>query len=267
MFRLLLPLLILALLLGGCQKGTYKIPREEFTQQVRTLGVMPILIDEGSTVVHPQRAEVLSLLRRHSAGREDRLIQILRDTGPFFDVRLINQDPRQIFPRLVSPSTSSAEDALPYVFSPAAARQLAEDVVVDALLVVILHGRELVEKRWDRDRTRLNYLEAPYNNILALAVVIDRDGQVLWRLGSGPGDLFLALQYADFDEAFYNKADAVRLKFLTLEGVERTLAETPSGLLSRTGFPRLHGDLFDRIGRGLKPGVLQRLGGGARPQQ
>ncbi|WP_305044043.1 hypothetical protein [Geoalkalibacter sp.] len=267
MSRAIWPLLLAALLLAGCQSGTYKIPREEFTQQVRTLGVMPILIDEGSRIEHPQRAEVLSLLRRHSAGREDRLIQILRDTGTFFDVRHINQDPRQIFPRLVKPSASSAEDALPYEFSPAAARQLAEDVVVDALLVVILHGRELVEKRWDRDRTRLNYLESPYNNVLALAVVIDRDGQILWRLGSGPGDHFLALQYADFDEAFYNKSDAVRLKFLTLEGVERTLAETPGGLKARTGFPRLYGELFDKIGRGLKPGVLQRFGGGARPQQ
>ncbi|MDO3377667.1 hypothetical protein [Geoalkalibacter halelectricus] len=261
-----LGLMVLLLVLAGCQSGTYKIPREEFTQQVRTLGVLPILVDEDSRILHPERQEVLNLLWRQSAAREERLIQILRDGGGFFDVRHVNQDPRRLAQRLLVPAAEVGEGGLPYGFSASMTRQLAEEVVVDALLVVILHGREVVEKRWDRDRTRLSFLEAPYNNILAAAVVIDRDGQVLWRLDESAGEKFLALQYADFDEAFYNKADAVRLKFLTLEGLERTLEEPPGGLLTRSTYPKVYGEFFDRIGRSLKPSLIRSWRTGAAQQ-
>lgn len=260
MFRGLCLGLAVVVFLAGCQSGTYKVPREEFKQQIRTLGVLPLFVDEASRIQHPQRDEVVRLLQRHSGAQEERLIQVLRDGGAFFDVRHVNRDPRPLFSRLAMPVVDAGADELTYRFSPQLARQLTEEVVVDALLVVILHGREVVERRWDRDRTRLHYLEAPYNNILATAVVIDRDAQVLWRLGSGPGENFLALQYADFDEAFYNKADAVRLKFLTLEGIEKTLAEPQSGILTRSGYPKVYAELFDRIGKGLKPARFKSLG-------
>jgi hypothetical protein len=260
MLRRLFFILVVFVFLAGCQSGSYSVPRDEFQQQIRTLGVLPIFVDDGSRVQHPQREEVLTLLRRHSSAQEERLMQILRDGGAFFDVRHINRDPRPLFSRLVTPVQDVGTEELPYRFSAQLARQLAEEVVVDALLVVILHGRDVVERRWDRDRTRLHYLEAPYNNILATAVVINREGQVLWSLDSGLGENFLALQYADFDEAFYNKADAIRLKFLTLEGVERTLAEPQSGILARSGYPKVYADLFDRIGRGLKPARFKMPG-------
>ncbi|KIH75938.1 hypothetical protein SAMN05660860_02759 [Geoalkalibacter ferrihydriticus] len=264
MRRLVVSLLVLVLFLAGCQSGTYKIPREEFTQQVRTLGVLPILIDEDSSIQHPQGEEVLALLRRHSAAREERLIQILRDGGGFFDVRHVNQDPRRLSQRLLV-AREADDGGLPYDFSASTARQIADELVVDALLVVTLHGREVVERRWDR--TRLNFLEAPYNNVLAAAVVIDRDGQILWRLDEGAGAKFLALQYPDFDEAFYNKADAVRLKFLTPQGVERTLEEPGGGLLARSTYPKLYAEVFERIGRSLKPGVIRSWRPAARPQE
>ncbi len=257
-------LLVLFVFLAGCQSGTFRIPKEEFQQQVRTLAVLPILVDGDSVVKHPQREEVVALLRRHSDGREEELVRMLRDSGAFFDVRHVNQDPRPLMRQFVMPNPAvGQEEGFPYTFSAAVARDLTRQQVVDALVVVILHGREVVEKRWDR--TKLSYLEAPYNNIVAAAAVVDASGNVLWRLGQGYGETFLALQYPDFAEAHYNKSDAVRLKYLFVEGVERTLAEPPGGLLNKSAFPKIYMELFEAIRDGLKPGIRNPFKGSAKP--
>ena len=253
--RMILFAAMSTLLLAGCQSGTYRIPKEEFQKQVRTLAVLPILVDGDSVVKHPEREQVVTLLRRHSDGREEELVRMLRDTGAFFDVRHVNQDPGALMRRFVTPNPGATQqEGFPYSFSPAVASELTRQQVVDGLVVIILHGREVVDKRWDR--TKLSFLEAPYNDIVAAAAVVDASGNVLWRLGSGYGVPFLALQYPDFAEAQYNKTDAVRLKFLFVEGVERTLAEPPGGLLNKSAFPKIYGELFERIRDGLKPGIM-----------
>lgn len=241
--------------LAACGGGNYQVPRDEFKQQVRTLAVLPILVDEQSNIRHPEAQKVVDLLRRHSEGREARLAELLRDGGSFFDVREVTQKPGDLAGRLlVRAPAEGGEDILPYNFSGPAARKLTEEYVVDALLVIVLHGGDVTEKRWDR--TRLNYLEAPYNSILAAALVIDRSGTVLWRLDEGQGRTFFTLQYPDFDEARYNKTQNVALKFLTVDGVDRTLEESEGGLIGREDYPKLYADLFDRVRKALKPGLM-----------
>ncbi len=248
---------LVLVLIAACGGGRYQIPRDEFKQQVRTLAVLPILVDQESNIRHPEAKQVVELLRRHSEGREERLTEMLRDAGTFFDVREVTQKPEELAQRLLIRAPSAGEGELPYAFSGPAARRLTEEYVVDALLMIVLHGRDVTEKRWDR--TRLNYLEAPYNGILAAAVVVDRSGTVLWRMDDGAGRLFFTLQYPDFDEARYNKTQNVALKFLTLEGIERTLAESEGGLLGRKDYPELYADLFGRIRDALKSGLINPL--------
>ncbi|MGE4345495.1 MAG: hypothetical protein AB7F20_14690 [Geoalkalibacter sp.] len=249
--------------LAACGGGNYQVPRDEFKRKVRTLAVLPILVDEQSNIRHPEAQKVVDLLRRHSEGREKRLAELMRDAGSFFDVREVTQKPDDLATRLlVRVPAESGADALPYDFSGPAARRLTEEYVVDALLVIILHGRDVIEKRWDR--TRLNYLEAPYNGILAAALVIDRSGTVLWRLDEGPGTTFFTLQYPDFDEARYNKTQNVALKFLTLGGIERTLEESEGGLIGGEDYPKLYADLFDRICKALEPGLMNPFARDAR---
>jgi len=249
--------------LAACAGGNYQVPRDEFKQQVRTLAVLPILVDEQSNIRHPEAQKVVDLLRRHSEGREKRLAELLRDAGGFFDVREVTQKPEDLARRRrVRAPAEGGEDVLPYDFSGPVARKLTEEYVVDALLVIVLHGRDVTEKRWDR--TRLNYLEAPYNGILAAALVIDRSGTVLWRLDEGQGRTFFTLQYPDFDEARYNKSQNVALKFLTLDGVERTLGESEGGLIGREDYPKLYADLFDDIRNALKPGLMNPFAHDAR---
>lgn len=249
---------VLMLGLLGCSTGTYQVPKEEFRQQVRTLGVLPIMVDPGSTITHPQRSDVVDLLRRHSSARDERLRDMLREEGSFFDVRPVSGRPQALFSDLVRGRSLAGEKGrthYAYSFDRQAVERVAAESVADGLLVVILNGVERQEKRWDR--TRLNYLEAPYNSIVATAMVVSRNGEILWE--STPEDVFLLLQYPDFDEAYYNKMDAVQLKYITLEGLERTLTEPRGGLFGRSAFPRVYFELFEKITTGLKPGFINPL--------
>jgi len=242
--------------LAGCSSSLFKVPKDEYRQTVRTLGVLPLLVDGGSTITHPEREAVLALLRRSSAGREVRLLEMVRDSKNYFDVRPVAGDPQQLFADLVKTAgvCGSGESlARCYEFAPSGVAALAQRNVVDALLIVVLHGVERPEKRWDR--RHLNYLEASYNDIEATAAVVLPSGAVAWEYPGVGGDGFLPLQYPDFDEAYYNLTDAVRVKYITLGGLERALAEQGQGLFGKSVFPRRYEDLLAAIAAALQPGL------------
>lgn len=255
--------LLLPILLLGCGGGAYKIPKDEYRDRVRTLGVVPLLVDGESTIKHPQRQEVVNLLRRESAEKHERLLSMVRDSKSYFDVRRVHGDPQDIFHRLVRGTSMRGEGDnvyRRYHFDGAAAARLASENMVDGLLVVIFNGVERVEKRRDRG-TSLSFLEAPYNSILATAAVVLPSGEIAWEYGGEPGVPFLPLQYADFDEAFYNRTDEVKVRFISTIGLERNLTDPPRGVMTRTKFPGLYLGLFERITAGLKPGPLNPLKG------
>ncbi len=252
---------LLPLLLLGCAGGAYKMPKEEYRERVRTLGVLPLMVDAGSTINHPERQQVIDLLRRQSAGKEDELIAMLRAQKGYFDVRGCKGDPQQLFARLVKGSSLRGKGASMYrryQFDSAAAAELASSNVVDGLLVVILNGVERTETRRDRGPL-LAYLEAPYNSILVTAAVVLPSGEIAWESPSGPGENFLNLQYPAFDEAFYDKTDEVKIKYISLGGLERTLAEPDNALFGSKKLPRPYGGLFEKIAGALHPGLLNPL--------
>lgn len=265
MKRLFLLPLLAALLLAGCG-GYYKIPKKEYQERVQTLGVLPILVDADSTILRPDKAEVLDLLRRMSSGRESRLIEILRRDKAYFDVRAVDGDPDALFSRLILNRALRGEgDKLyrRYQFSGQAASELAQANGVDALLVIVLNGVVRTEKRWDNPPT--TFLKTDYNSIQATAAVVLPSGELAWEYPGGAGDGFLALQYPDFVEAKYNKTDQVKTKDISLVGLERTLVEREKVLLGGTSFPSAYRVLFEEISSVLKPGFLSPLT--AKPAQ
>jgi hypothetical protein len=255
--RRLAVIVLLPLLLAACGGGFFKIPKEEYRQTVRTLGVVPLLVDEGSTIVHPERQAVLDLLRRSSAGKEERLAELIRERKGYFDVRTVSAEPGTLYARLVRSGTlrgSGSEQYRHYDFEPAAVAELARRHVVDALLVVVINGVELSQKRWDR--MHLNYLEARFNPVQATAAVVLPSGEVIWEWPGSGGEPLLDLQYPDFDEAFYNRTEEVKVKFISLPGLERTLNEEPKGLLGGKPFSARYQQLFGDIAGALQPGLL-----------
>jgi hypothetical protein len=244
--------ILLLLSLAGCA-GHYRISKEDYRKTVKTLGLLPLLVDETSTVTHAERQGVIDLLRHASVGRETELVERLKERGDYFDVRPVAGDSRELFSSLVWRSAQRGEGNevyRHYDFNAQAVAALAEKNRVDALLVVVLNGVERPEKRWDR--LHVSFLEADYNTIQATAAVVLPSGEIVWEL---PGMTFLELQYPDFDEARFNRTEQVRIKQITLAGLERALAEVERGVFGRRSFPRHYGELFDRLAEELRPGL------------
>ena len=252
--------LIASLVLGGCSVGAYKMPKKQYRQQVRTLGVLPLLVDGSSPGIYPDAQGLTALLRRANAGKQKALIDLLRSQGGYFDVRAVKGDPAALFNRLVSghvPAGKGETLHRSYRFAPDVVRQLCDGAVVDGLLVVILYEGERVEKRWDC--THLHYLKTPYDGVRVTAAVVLPSGKVAWEFPGYAGEAFLALQYPDFEEARYNRTDSVRLKFITLAGLGRVLSQPAGGVFEHAALPAPYKNLFDQISSALTPGLLGGL--------
>ncbi len=251
---------VLMLLTAGCGGGSFTVPKEQYREQVQTLGVLPLMLDDASEITHPERDAVVEMLRRYNNSTNGLLIDTLKGSKNYFDVRPIPGDARDVFSRLVTGrNLKGTGDELHrgYVINGAEIASLAEKNVVDALLVVIFNGIERQEKRWDR--TKLTYLKARYNVIMVGAMVITPDGRVLWEYHGEPGEGFLPLQYPDFDEAHYNKTEEVKIRFISIPGLERTLAERETSLFGKASWPRLHKKLFEGLVSELSPGMINPL--------
>jgi len=255
--------LLIAMVLGwmtGCGGGSFTVPKTEYRERVQTLGVLPLMVDEVAPIKHPDRDAVIRLLQTYNDTTRDLLVDILKESKNYFDVRAIPGDARDIFGRLVvgqNPQGRGDELHRGYVFNAAEIATLAEKNVVDALLVVVFNGVERPEKRWDR--TKLTFLKADYNVILASAMVITPDGQVLWEYHGKPGESFLPLQYPDFDEAYYNKTEEVKIRFISLPGLERTLAERDQSLFSKSTSSLFYQKLYEQLAAELNPGMINPL--------
>ena len=254
-------LLLIFVLLAGCSGSYFKVPKEEYQARVRTLGVLPLLVDEKASLGHPDESLIFEVLQRENAGKEQLLVEELRAQKGYFDVRRLGGHPQDLVYGLVRGSSLGGEGETlyrRYAFNAEAVKNLTDGHVVDGLLVVILNGLQRPEKRWDR--TRLKYLEADYSAIQVTAAVVTPTGEVVWEYPSPPGSEFLLLQYPDFDEAHYNRAEAVAIKDISVQGLRRALQERTRGLLGQEKEPDLYRKLFRDLAAQLQPATFQLPG-------
>jgi hypothetical protein len=247
--------IFLILVLSGCAETTlYRVTPEAYSQQVKTLGVLPVLIDSDS-IVYASPDELTSVLELSSAGVQQTLVDKLRKQGRHFDVRPVSGDPRAIRQRLLAGHASLGEGAatrLQYEFNPQAIADLTDEAVVDAVLVVVVHGIERQEKRWSSYSLRMDYLWADYSSLLYTAAVVDPTGRILWRLEMAPGEVMLPLDYPDFSEAYWNRTESVRIKPISLPGLQRTLKEPELGLMVDKEMPKPFALMIDQIVKKMK---------------
>lgn len=248
--------LLAMVVLVGCGGGSYKVTRQEYRERVRTLAVVPLLIDGGSVVNHPQRAQVMELLRNANVGRTPELVTALQEKRAYFDVREVAGQPERLLEQLAAARIPLADTdgGFRYRFHREAVAELTRVNMADGLLVVVLHGAVRNERQWDR--TRLKYLDDSFNVIMAYAAVLLPSGETAWEWRSPVNKAFLSLQYADFDEAAHNRTDKVSTKFLLPEGLERTLTEPGRNLLGRSRLPDPYHRLFSDLSSALRPGLL-----------
>ncbi len=248
--------IFLAAVSSGCAGGVYNVPKDQYQSIVKTLGILPLMVDSGSAIRHPESGQVIDLLRRNNVGKEDVLIELLREKKAYFDVRAVPGEPSELL-RQIAVSRKVAEDedgGYLYRFRPAAVAELTRASATDALLVIIFNGAPRQERRWDR--TKISYLDAVYDSVLVSAAVVLPSGEIVWEYRSPVGGAFLNLQYPDFDEAYYNKIDQVAAKYITLAGLERTLNEPDKSWFGKSQVPVPYHELFKELASGLKPGFL-----------
>ena len=245
-------LLVSVLFLCGCGAAGFKVTPKEYREQVRTLGVLHPLVDDSKPLPLPEGEAIRDAVRQASAGKQERLVEALRQSRVYFDVRSVTGQ-GDLFDHLVKSATfeGQGEKRLRrYGFNAAAVSELARRESVDALLVIILYDQTRAEKRWSR--SGFDYLEAEYTSLFAAAQVVDRSGRILWELDMPLA--LLPLQYPDFDDAFFNRTDEVRIIPLSPQGVSRNLARPAKTLSDEEAFPEIFLGLFHRIRSELTPG-------------
>ena len=250
--------LFLTVFLAGCSSGTFKLPKKEYQTRVQVLGVLPLLVDRNSSFAYPEKDILFDVLASSARGKQDILVEQLRSKKGYFDVRPLSVNPELTALSLLNTGSPHDESGWPigYPFDPGTVSEIARQNVLDAVLVVVFSGEQINEVR--RSRTKLETLETRYSQILATAAVIDRDGRLLWTLAGEDSFKALMLQYPDFDEAYYNKTDLVRVKNISLAGVERALDEV-SDKDSEPALPKMYKKLFAEIVGGISPGILDPL--------
>ncbi|MFK5927300.1 MAG: hypothetical protein QM483_11765 [Desulfuromusa sp.] len=249
---------LLVVFLAGCGSGKFQVPKQEYQTRVQVLGVLPLLVDTNSSLNYPQKDTLFDILTRSANGKHELLAEELKKKKGYFDVRPLSVSPELTALSLLSAGSPHDESGWPegYVFDAATVAEMARQNVLDAVLVVVFSGEQIEETR--RSRTKLETLTTRYNDIRATAAVIDRDGQVLWKLAGRDSFQALVLQYADFDEAYFNNTDLVRVKNITLSGIEQVLDETP-GKDGVSPLPRMYKNLFAEIVSGISPSLLDSL--------
>jgi len=251
-------LLVLVLLwVSGCSYPSFNMPAKEYRSTVRTLGVLPLLVDADSDIHHPQGDKVVALLESYNGSATERLVEMLRAQKGYFDVRWVRESPRELFGNLVDGSRVSGQGEqvrLAYDFNVGTAARLIEAHKVDALLVLVMHGVVRTERRWDRAALAVTYLDAPINLVTVSAYVIDTEGTKLWELSAKRAGVFLDLQYTNFDESYYNRSEQVAMEYLRIEGLANALEVKSEQALPSETLSEPYWNLFRRIVADLDPG-------------
>ena len=209
------------------------------------------------SIDYSNRDGLVALLEETSQNLDDWLVEELRKKGEYFDIRKI-EGGGQFFGQIVASRTAAGEGAAShhlYAFDPDGIAGLIDAHLVDALLVVIVNGIDRPEKRWSPHSTRMEYLTTNYRSLQYTAAVVAAPAEQLWTRKIPAGDFFLRLDYPDFTEAFWNRTDNVRVKEITLPGLQQTLAESDAGLFVDTSRSKLYAAMVRELVGALKKGM------------
>lgn len=236
--RILL-LLLLPLLCFGCSRNHFNVPAENYASRVRVLGVAPVLIDEESDVRHPERERLLALVSGANRSNEYQLVRMLRETGNYYSVSLLDGDPRAIFSSLFFRREKRDDASIQYnkyFWKVEELRALMRRNSLDAIMLVVVSGLSKNDTVYSGNL--LSSLAGEYNYLILTAQILDSNGTVLWeypnfRSRMPSHEPLVALQYPDFSEAEANGLEKADIKFKTVEGIGRKLNEKRKDYLRR----------------------------------
>lgn len=229
---MLLPSLLLVL--SGCAANYYNVPREAYEKKVRVLGIAPIMLDAESDIRHPEKSEVLKIIREANRKNEKELVEILKGTGEYFAVRFLDEEADQLYATVVSRRERRDDAGVvynKYFYKPDELKKFIVKHNVDAVMLVTVSGITMLEKIYSN--TKLAYLEGNYNNLIMTGQILDADGSLLWEYPNFRQTIItyaplFALQYPDFEESRANLTDQVNIKQKSIAGIGRAFAKSES---------------------------------------
>lgn len=254
--RRLVLLLGLALLplFGGCAQNYFNLPQESFAEQVKVLGIVPIILDADSDIRHPQREELLALLSTQNRLHERSLTRLIKNTNSFYTVTMLDTDPQALFREQLFRRERRDDASIQYnkyFWKTEGITELIRKNSLDALMVVVVSGITRPEKI--ASANLMESLETDYNFLIMSAQILDHKGNTIWeypnfRTRGLSYDPLLNLQYPDFDEARANMSPKVQVKYKGLEGIKRAFDKRRLDLLLReTSEVKLYMDQFEAM--------------------
>ncbi len=226
--------LTLLVIVNGCASNYYNVPRETFEKKVRVLGVAPIMLDADSDIRHPDKGEIVKIIREANRKNEKELVDILKSNGEYFSVRFLDDEADQLFATVVSRRERRDDAGVvynKYFYKPDELKKYIERHNIDAVMLVTVSGISMNEKIYSNNF--MAYLEENYNNMIMTSQILDSEGTLLWEYPNFRqrfitfSPLF-ALQYPDFEEARANLTDQVKIKYKSVPGVNRAFTRSES---------------------------------------
>jgi hypothetical protein len=267
----------MALMAFGCAHDPFNIPRADYEQRVKVLGVAPIFMDADSDIRHPEKDTLVTLVREYNRKNEKELAEMLKESGAYFSVRFLDAgDSDELYRTLINRAERRDDAGVVYnkqFYKPEEIRTLVTQNSVDAVLLVVVSGLTKRDRIFSSNIVK--YLDFDYNILTMSAQVLDANGATLWeypnfRAGGPTTPVLARLQFPDFDEAAANMDDRVDVKFKTIPGLTRYLGKRENDILFRerkATAPYYH--LFDEMVGLLKPPIKlfgEENKGGSQPE-
>ena len=247
-------LLLVASTMLGCAQNHFNIPAENFAEKVKVLGVAPILIDADSDIIYPQKDLLLQIITDLNRKHEPLLARKLQNTGSFYAVTPLTDEPRQLFSSLMARREKRDDAGIQYnkyFWKNDEINAYIRKNRLDAVMVIVVSG--LTKNSRIYATNLMTSLETNFNFMTMTAQILGPDGTVLWEYPNFRGRFLtyyplVNLQYPDFSESEANLSRKIELRFKTLDGIRRTLEEKKSDWLLRdTPEPGVYGRLFDEM--------------------
>lgn len=229
--------IILTVITTGCASNYYNVPRETYEKKVRVLGVAPIMLDADSDIRHPDKGEIIKIIREANRKNEKELVDILKSNGEYFSVRFLDDEADQLFSTVVSRRERRDDAGVvynKYFYKPEEIKKYIEKHNIDAVMLVTVSGISMVEKIYSNNF--MAFLESNFNNLIMTSQILDADGMVLWEYPNFRQrfitfSTLFALQYPDFEEARANLTDQVNIKFKSIPGVARAFTRSETSYI------------------------------------
>lgn len=248
---LVLPLLFLVL---GCARNHFNVPVENFADKVKALGVAPIFVDAESDIKYPQKDRLISIVTDMNRKYEQQFVRMLKGTGNFYTVALLDGEPQGMFSNLFF-RREKRDDATiqynKYFWKNAELKDYIKKNNLDAVMLIVVSGLSKNDKIFSGNLMMSTVSD--YNYLIMTAQILDANGTVLWEYPNFRGRLLtfypmINLQYPDFSEAEANISGTANVKFKTLDGIRRSLElKRKDMLLRETQESELYGKQFDEM--------------------